>query len=297
MWYLIDKPSGMTSFDVIRVLKKKLNTSKIWHTGTLDPLATGCLMIATDESTKLISLLSWIEKRYYFECRIDATTPSLDLGTHPLEHSIDLMKNRTNEELREFLTSMKSQIPPKYSALHIDWVRAYTLARKWADFNLRERNVALKDIEIITFDPPFFWIRLTISSWGYIRSIADDIGKFFGLPGGYITLLRREALIAQQHVIGTLSQAQEITTFDPTNSLDESKIFSWIHQESISSEIAEKIQQWLIPYNFCLSKSVDIWQNILLYQNDNLISLIEFWENGFRIIKNNLSRSHKIRRD
>lgn len=92
---------------------------RIGHAGTLDPLASGCLLIATANSTKLLPLLNGSEKTYIFSVRIDGTTPSLDLGTEVIEHSMTDYREKSRSELHDFLMSQTEQIPPRYSALHI----------------------------------------------------------------------------------------------------------------------------------------------------------------------------------
>lgn len=102
-----------------------------------------------------------------------------------------MYREKTSDELRDFLLSQTEQIPPRYSALHIDGTRAYELARKDLDFEIQPRAVKIHTVEILQFAPPIFTILLRISSGGYIRSFAPIIGSFFGTPGGYITELRR----------------------------------------------------------------------------------------------------------
>ena len=129
MFYIIDKPLGISSFDVIRKLRKSLNIRKIGHAGTLDPLATGLLIIATQKSTKLLSLLDTARKEYIFTVRFDGKTDSLDMDTplSPVDNSGFL--SRTKKEIEHYILSQKLQIPPLYSALHIEGRRAYDRAR------------------------------------------------------------------------------------------------------------------------------------------------------------------------
>lgn len=191
MFFLIDKPLGISSYDVIRSAKKILQTKRIGHAGTLDPLATGCLLIATDKSTKLLHLLDGSRKRYRFTVNISGSTPSYDLGTPVIQHALASSIERTPGELRDFLLSQTEQVPPLYSALHIDGERAYELARRGEVLSLPSRPITVEDVTILRLDPPEIEIELTISSGGYIRSFAPLIGEFFGTPGGYITSLRR----------------------------------------------------------------------------------------------------------
>jgi tRNA pseudouridine55 synthase len=217
MFYLIDKPIGMTSFDVIRKLRKWLGIKKMWHTGTLDPLATWCILVATGNSTKLISLLDTCAKRYRFSVSIVGTSASLDLGTDVTSTPLDTLEMKTPDELSRYLSNLTSQTPPKYSALHIDWERAYDLAREGRAFDLPTRPIAISDVIIHTFAPPLFDISLTISSGGYIRSLAPVIGWFFWVSGGYITALRRTEIYPSDSVsldidiAGTIESPSEIS--------------------------------------------------------------------------------------
>jgi tRNA pseudouridine55 synthase len=104
------------------------------------------------------------------------------------------MQSRTDEELRIFLTSQTSQIPPSYSALHIDGERAYDRARRGEDLEIAPRDITVENVTILEYAPPLFRISLMISHGGYIRSFAPVIGDFFGVDGGYITALRRTIL-------------------------------------------------------------------------------------------------------
>jgi tRNA pseudouridine55 synthase len=135
--------------------------------------------MATNQSTKLIPYLENIEKTYRFTVDLRAKTESLDAGT-PCEHcSIESMVHRTETEFVEYIQSQTEQIPPAYSALHIDGKRAYELARQGEHITLPSRRISVKNIIIHTFAPPVFDIELTISSGGYIRSFAPVIGRFF----------------------------------------------------------------------------------------------------------------------
>lgn len=196
MFYLIDKPIGITSFDVIRKLRKVLGTKKIWHTGTLDPLATWLLLIATEKSTKLIPEIDTAKKRYTFTVALDGKSASLDLWTPVDNIDTSSFTERTTRELISYLVSLEEQTPPKYSALHIDGRRAYDLAREGKEFDLKPRKIHIEDVEIHTYIPKkSITISLTISSGGYIRSLAPLIWGFFGLDGGYISSLRRIAIM------------------------------------------------------------------------------------------------------
>ncbi len=287
MFYLIDKPLSLSSFDIIRKLRKILDTRKIGHTGTLDPLATGCLLIATGNSTKLIPLLEKLEKTYRFTVRIDGTTESLDLGKEIAYHEMSSILEKTSRELEGFLLGQYEQTPPKYSALKIAGVPAYKRTRRGEDIILAARPISIKEVEILRFSPPEFEIRLRISSGGYIRSLAGVIGGFFGLPGGYITALRREIIHAPGYDL-TLAQAQRIDGTDPLSPIPYDIIFQEYHFQEVDEATYSYIQDgkeimWgMIPGTYV------IWQKIFIKYKDFPLSLLECSRDGFQILRNNI---------
>lgn len=286
MFYFIDKPIWISSFDVIRKLRKILWTKKMWHAGTLDPLASGCLLVATDNSTKLLPLLEWSDKAYIFTVDISGTTPSLDLGTDVTSFELSTYREKTPEELRDFLLSQTEQVPPRYSALHIDGKRAYELAREEVDFEIRPRPIQVKEVEIIRFSPPIFTISLRISSGGYIRSFAPIIGNFFGSDGGYITELRRTAIHTQQRSL-SISQAKPLDTITQFDNLPRSVIFPELESIEIDKDIQLCLQQWRI-INPIPWIQWTVWRRYFLDYEESWSSLVEYKEDGFHIIRNDI---------
>lgn len=175
MFFLIDKPLGMTSFDVIRKLRKHLQIKKMGHTGTLDPLASGLLLIATGNSTKLIPLLESARKEYIATIELSGSSASLDRGTDIFTVSLESMKNPTDTEIEEFLLGLTSQIPPQYSALHIDGRRAYELAREGIEFEIEERAIQVERVKVLSRSETSLTIEILVSSGCYIRSLAPVI--------------------------------------------------------------------------------------------------------------------------
>ena len=287
MFYLINKPLWITSFDVIRRLRKIIGTRKIWHTGTLDPLASWCLLIATDNSTKLIPMLEKLEKSYTFKLRVDWTTPSLDLDTPIQYHDIRNLKNISQEALVQYLADLDTQVPPAYSALKVDWVRSYELARKWELVKLKERPIKIQDIIITQFAPPEFELSLSISSGWYIRSLAMTIGQLFWVPGWYITELRRDVLHIQWWPL-TLNEAQDLEDFRIEKNIPYTKIFPHIPMFEVNQDIFTKLQQWKILSNSDITTEYNIWQKIFLKYWDTNMSLVECSDIGFQIIRNNV---------
>lgn len=283
MFYLIDKPLWMSSFDVVRKLRKVLNIRKIGYLWTLDPLASGCLLVATLWSTKLLSLLEKSEKTYLFEVRIDGTSESLDAGTDISPVDITHMQYRTPWELEDFLLSQVSQIPPKYSALHIGGVRAYELAREGKEVVIPSRIIQVWSVEILECSPPHFRIRMRISSGGYVRSFAPIIWEFFGVSWGYISSLRRECI----HLAWTnicVHDAQSLDSFSGENPISYQTIFPEIGVVELSEQEYEDI---LVGKKIQIhdNSHIEWWKYFLQYSN-GFCSLSRV-ESGFFVVEKN----------
>jgi tRNA pseudouridine55 synthase len=194
---LFDKPLDWTSFDLVRKVRGKiyhfLNKTriKVGHAGTLDPKATGLMIICTGKKTKEIEKFQAHEKEYIAELFLGATTPSFDLETNvnklfPTKHiSIELIE----EKLKEF-TGVQEQIPPGYSAKWIDGQRAYTKARKGVEIEMKPAVIAIHAIEVLSFEMPKLVIKIKCSKGTYVRSLANDIGSALG-SGAYLANLKR----------------------------------------------------------------------------------------------------------
>ncbi len=197
---LIDKELNWTSFDVVSKLrnsiKKKLNIKKIkvGHAGTLDPLATGLLIICTGKMTKRIDKFSGLNKTYTGRMTIGSTTPSYDLETkpnmyYPTEH---INENLIIETAKKFVGKI-DQKPPVFSAVKKDGVRLYKLARKGVKVEVEKREIVIHDFLISSINFPEVEFSLTCSKGTYIRSLAHDFGKELG-SGAHLTELRRTSI-------------------------------------------------------------------------------------------------------
>ena len=197
---LIDKELNWTSFDVVSKLrnsiKKKLNIKKIkvGHAGTLDPLATGLLIICTGKMTKRIDEFSGLNKTYIGKMTIGSTTPSYDLETkpnvyYPTEH---INKNLIIETAKKFVGKI-DQKPPVFSAVKKDGVRLYKLARKGIKVEVEKREIIIHDFLISSINFPEVEFSLTCSKGTYIRSLAHDFGKELG-SGAHLSELRRTSI-------------------------------------------------------------------------------------------------------
>lgn len=194
----VDKPLKWTSFDVVNkirwCLRKKYGKLKVGHAGTLDPLATGLVIVCIGRWTKEIEKYMGQQKEYIATLQLGATTPSFDLETtvnreYPWQH-ID--RPLFEKALLRFVGEIK-QIPPVYSAVRIDGVRAYEKARKGKRAEMPERDVYVKEIEVLQFAPPQVVLRIVCSKGTYIRSLANDIGAACE-SGAYLAELRRTAI-------------------------------------------------------------------------------------------------------
>lgn len=188
---LIDKPIEWTSFDVIKKLRKILGVKKIGHAGTLDPLATGLLIICTGRQTKKINHFQGLEKEYTGSMILGQTTLSHDLETQPTEPiKLDDITWEILNEACAKLTGEINQIPPLYSAIKIDGKRAYTFARKGIDMKLEPRKVLINTFELTRVQLPEVDFKVICSKGTYIRSLVRDFGEIIG-KGAYLSGLRR----------------------------------------------------------------------------------------------------------
>lgn len=188
---LLDKPLTWTSFDVVRKVKNTLRVKKIGHAGTLDPLATGLLILCTGKKTKEIEQIQAQEKEYTGTIRLGETTPSFDLETavdqtRPYEH---LTEEQIRAATQQFIGRIE-QTPPLFSAVKIDGKRAYELARKGQEAEIKSKTVELKAFELTRIALPDIDFRVVCSKGTYIRSLARDLGEALGC-GGHLTKLVR----------------------------------------------------------------------------------------------------------
>lgn len=188
---LIDKPIGWTSFDVVNKLRYKLKIKKIGHAGTLDPLASGLLILCTGKMTKRIDEFQAQEKEYTGKFIIGQSTPSHDLETEVTEtKDVTGITDDQIYQAAKKLTGVIQQIPPLHSAIKVDGKRAYKLARKGSDLELKPREVTVSQFEITLIQKPEIHFRIVCSKGTYIRSLARDFGNDLGV-GAYLTGLCR----------------------------------------------------------------------------------------------------------
>lgn len=190
---LLKKPEGKTSFQALGILKKKLNTKKVGHTGTLDKFATGLLVILTGKMTKFAPFITGMDKTYQATFRFGTTTSTLDpegefLGSKSVP-DLDIITKMINTGFKGEI----SQIPPDFSAVHVDGKRAYQLKLRGEEVNIPPRNINIKEFKILNWNGRDLDVEILCSKGTYIRSIARDLGKACNSLA-YVTKLNRSAV-------------------------------------------------------------------------------------------------------
>ena len=219
----VDKPLRWTSFDVVKrvrgIILRRLHKKKfkVGHAGTLDPLATGVMIICTGKATKNIENLQAGVKEYVAEVTFGATTPSFDLeteidATFPTEH---ITRELVEETLKNFVGEIK-QVPPAFSACKIDGHRAYKMARKGEQPELKAKTLVIDEIELTDYAQDKITIRIVCSKGTYIRALARDIGLALG-TGAHLTALRRTR-------VGNICIKDCLTVEDATKLLETTEI-------------------------------------------------------------------------
>ena len=193
----IDKPLHWSSFDAVKRVRGimarrlKIKKMKVGHAGTLDPLATGVMIVCTGRATKRIDELQAHTKEYVATIALGATTPSFDLeteidATFPTEH---ITREMVEDVLKKF-TGRIEQVPPAFSACKIDGKRAYKMARKGKEVELKAKILVIDEIELLEYSQQSIVVRVVCSKGTYIRALARDIGQALN-SGGHLTALRR----------------------------------------------------------------------------------------------------------
>jgi tRNA pseudouridine55 synthase len=188
---LIDKPLEWTSFDVVRKLRSLIKIKKIGHAGTLDPLASGLLIVCTGKFTKRINEYMGMEKEYTGTFTLGAITPTYDLESEPVEHrSIEgITEEQVHAATQPFIGQIQ-QVPPIHSAVKQKGKPVYLLARKGIDVQLEPRTITIHHFSIDKIELPVVHFRVVCSTGTYIRSLANDYGKQLGC-GAHLSSLRR----------------------------------------------------------------------------------------------------------
>lgn len=274
-FYLIDKPVWITSFDILRNLRKKLNIKKMWHTWTLDPLATGLVLVAIGDYTKLIPYFEKDTKIYEFKINLNWTTPSFDTETEITYISEELQEKYKKElSLQEIEKIIKEkfswkikQLPPKYSALKVWWKKALDMVREWVSFELKEREVEIYEIEILSYNYPEIFLKAKVSAWTYIRSIANDLWNILW-TWWYITYLRRTWIWNLD-----LTFAQKLEDFEIDKYLDIEKLFWNNRFISVDDIFLEKLNNWI---KVEVDLSIENWDYFIKNNENEVTNILNY---------------------
>lgn len=287
MFFLIQKPLGLSSFSTIAHLRKKFWIKKIGHTGTLDPLATGLLLVATGNSTKLIPYIDKAQKTYIFTVRLDGYTPSCDMDT-PVDHldptileqaRSSLSQSQIQQTIDTYFSGKIQQIPPSYSALRINGQRAYDMARAGEEVVVPERTIEIYSSRIVSYSFPDLTLEMEVSVGTYIRSIARDLGQRLWL-GWYVTMLHRNKI---EHLWeGMAKRIEDITLGD---ALPYDAVFPGFEILTPASDILQKLENGL---KFPNTLGLIPGKKYLVTDGQVYTSLIEERAGTVRICANNI---------
>lgn len=188
---LINKPLEWTSFDVVRKIRNLIKIKKVGHAGTLDPLATGLLIVCTGKFTKRINEFMSQEKEYTGTFTLGATTPTYDLESKPenFKETSSIINEDILNATKQFVGEIL-QVPPAHSAIKIDGKRVYELARQGKEVKIEPRKIIISEFEITQIEMPVITFRVVCSTGTYIRSLANDFGEALGC-GAYLSSLCR----------------------------------------------------------------------------------------------------------
>jgi tRNA pseudouridine55 synthase len=230
---LIDKPDGPTSHDVVDAVRRFCGIRKVGHAGTLDPFATGLLIVGVGKATKEMQKLVGLDKEYEATLRLGATSDTYDrTGVIKRTELIQLTEEKIKAVVKKFTGTIK-QIPPMYSAKKIKGKKLYELARKGVEVERQPSTITIHSIKLLKLQAPSFKFQVSCSSGTYIRSLAHDIGQALGC-GAYLTELRRTAigsfLINESTPLSKLSPENFSTHLQSVKSiLDRTQHISYTH--------------------------------------------------------------------
>lgn len=230
---LLNKPSGITSHDVVNRARKALAERRIGHAGTLDPFAEGLLLLAVGSYTRLIPLFDDEPKEYIAEGIFGELRDTGDVDGVPIEtfrNAVPCSFDALSTVIRERFTGALTQTPPKYSALKVNGERAYTLAREGKPFTLAKRTITVHAIDLLSYEYPRFTIRVTASRGTYIRTLVEDIARAVD-NGAYTKTLTRTAIGNR-----TLDEAITLEEIDTTALKPFRAMFPFIERVRVETE-------------------------------------------------------------
>ena len=209
---IINKPKTWTSFDVVAKIRNKLGVRKVGHTGTLDPMATGVLVLCLGKATKLAQKITGYDKEYVAEITLGATSNTDDAEGEVVQNLEAGQKSRPEiERVLPAFQGVIQQTPPQFSAKKVDGKRAYAMARKGQSVELKPVEVTIHELELLEYKWPILKLRVHCSKGVYVRALARDIGEHLGV-GGYLTGLVRTRV--GDYSLDQAKKIEEVTDLD-----------------------------------------------------------------------------------
>lgn len=263
---LINKEKGITSRDVVNKVSKKINIKRVGHAGTLDPLATGLMVIGIGKGTKILDLLTMDNKEYIATVKVGIQTDTLDITGNVIRkvNDYELTKEQLEKTLNSFLGTYEQTVP-KYSAVKINGKRLYEYARYGKNIELPKREVTIKSIELLDFNYEEFKFKTLVSKGTYIRSLIDDIGNKIGIPMTMKELVR--------------TKCGNFKLSDSTLVTDDYKYISL--KDSLNFKVIEVTDEEML-------KKIKNGNKIILNnENEDYITLIDSSNNTLAIYKKN----------
>ena len=272
---IIDKPKGYTSRDVVNVISKKFNTKKVGHTGTLDPLATGVLVVALGKATKLVDEITCYDKEYIASVKIGILTDTLDVTGKIIEAKKCVVKKEDLVKTINSFLGFYDQTVPIYSAVKVGGKKLYNYARENKDFSLPKRKVEVKKIELLEFNSETYKFKVSVSKGTYIRSLIKDINDKLGIIG-VMTDLRRTKQ-------GSFNIKDAYTLDDIENNnynlLSINDVLTDIKKVVIDDTLYKKIKNGSLINN-CYN--ID---KIAFIYNDDLVAIYKTYEKDKKLMK------------
>lgn len=212
---VINKPSGMTSHDVVNVVRRLANMRRVGHTGTLDPLATGIMLVLVGPATRLAQFLSGCDKSYRAVIRLGESTSTYDAeGQVTAQREVHVSREDLEAVLPKFSGPLQ-QIPPMYSAIKVKGQKLYQLARQGKEIEREPRAVTIHQLHLQDWSTPDLTVNLRCSAGTYVRSLAHDLGELLGC-GAHLSALQRTSVgsfdLAQSHTLDALRELAEANT-------------------------------------------------------------------------------------
>jgi len=287
-WIFVNKPKNVSSFDVIRQLKKIFSIKRIGHAGTLDPLATGILPIAFGSATKTIPYLVSSKKEYRFSISWGIRTTTHDMEGEVIDESNFVP---SKEDILDVVSDFKGEFyqrPPKYSAVKINGQRAYKLARSGIDFNIKEKKVKLYELIIKDHKKNKTEFLAKVGKGFYIRSLARDLCEKLATSGVIDSLERTELGQFSLENAFSLETIEKLVHSAPAGMVGGnllvplSEVLDDIPALLISNKEAKRIQQGQSFFNDCLHKNSKLGSEVLLLKDKRPIGLATVGENSFK---------------